>query len=69
MTKIMIRVSYPYVSIDDALFVSFISVDFLILNSRGIKYKVGIILPNTFDNLVAEAVQELRFRSRHNRVY
>ena len=69
MTKIMIRVSYPYVSIDDALFVSFISVDFLILNSRGIKFKVGIILPNTLDNLVAEAVEEVRVRSRHNKVY
>ena len=30
-----------YVSIDYASFVSFTSVDLLILNSRGIKYKVG----------------------------
>ena len=34
-------VSWLYVSIDRVLFVSFISVDLLILNSRGIKYKVG----------------------------
>ena len=51
------------------MFVSFISVDFLILNSRGRKYKVGIILLNTLGNLVAEVVKEVRFRSRHNKMY
>ena len=51
------------------MFVSFISVDFLILNSRGIKYRVGIILPNTINNLVAEVGEGLHFRSRHNKMY
>ena len=117
IAKIIIYVSSLYVSIDYVLFVSFISVDLLILNSRGINYrnfdtefsasllnegntmeevslilqdmypnkidlsvrylkcysaKRGIskrILRNTLDNLVAEAVEEARFRVRHNKVY
>ena len=40
MTKIIIYASVIYVSIDYFLFVSSISVNLLILNSRGIKYKV-----------------------------